>query len=196
MQLKSMKNEEKFMNKVMVVYNIGIPIAGWSFVMLFLNGGVRECFVLSMVLGTILIKLFENKLADKAKYLYACILPVLGAATVAISSTNDSAGYICITHCYFVTTLLLVPYYNSKLLRVNVSATVIANLGLMIFFPAGFLKLHNLIGWIFIMIVYVVFFIGCSFIIYRAKRLFEVVENKENDLEEILNIEKINDYLI
>lgn len=187
MQLKSMKNEEKFMNKVMVVYNIGIPIAGWSFVMLFLNGGVRECFVLSMVLGTILIKLFENKLADKAKYLYACILPVLGAATVAISSTNDSAGYICITHCYFVTTLLLVPYYNSKLLRVNVSATVIANLGLMIFFPAGFLKLHNLIGWIFIMIVYVVFFIGCSFIIYRAKRLFEVVENKENDLEEILN---------
>ena len=187
MQLKSIKNEEKFMNKVMFVYNVGIPIAGWSFVMLFLNGGVRECFVLSMVLATILTKLFENKLADKAKYLYACILPVLGAATVAISSTNDSAGYICITHCYFLTTLLLVPYYNHKLLRVNVSATVIANLGLMILFPAGFLKLHQLIGWIFIMIVYVVFFIGCSFIVYRATALFMAVENKEHDLEDILN---------
>lgn len=187
MQLQSMKNEEKFMNKIMFVYDVGIPIAGWGFVMLFLNGGVRECFIFSMVLCAILTKLFENKLDDKAKYIYACILPVLGAATTAVSSTNDSAGYICITHCYFVTTLLLVPYYNQKLLRVNAGATIIANLVLMIFFPAGFLKLHNLIGWIFIVIVYAIFFIGCSFIVYRTMRLFGMVEQQEESMKNILD---------
>ena len=45
MQLQSMKNEEKFINKIMFVYEVAVPIAGWSFVMLFLNGGLRESFI-------------------------------------------------------------------------------------------------------------------------------------------------------
>ena len=88
MQLQSEKNEEKFMNKIMFFYNVGIPIAGWAFVMLFLNGGLRECFVLLIILCAILTKVFEKQLGDKAKYIYACLLPVMGALTTAISATG------------------------------------------------------------------------------------------------------------
>ena len=183
MQLHSAKNEEKLVNNILFIFNLAIPIAGCAFVMLFLNGGPREWFVLSISLGSLITKAFEKLLGNKAKYIYACLLPVLGAITIAISSTNDSAGYICITHCYFVATLLLVPYYNQRLLRVNVIATILANTTLMIFFPAGFLKLHSLIGWIFIAIVYIVFFAGCSFIVHRVTTLFGVVEDKEKNLK-------------
>ena len=48
MQLQSMKNEEKLINNILFYYILGVAISGWSFVMIFLNGGVRECtFLLS-----------------------------------------------------------------------------------------------------------------------------------------------------
>lgn len=187
MQLDSTRNEEKLVNNILFVYILGVAISGWAFVMLFLNGGPRECIFLLSGLCAILTKVFENKLGGKAKYVYACIPPVIGAVTAAVSSTSDSAGYVCLTHYYFVATLLLVPYYEQKLLRTSVIVTIVVNAGMMVAFPAGFLKLHNLIGWIFTTIVYLILFAGCSFISYRATVLFGMVGNKEKDLEDVLS---------
>lgn len=187
MQLQSMKNEEKLINKIMFIYILGVGIAGWSFVMLFLNGGIRECIFPFSVLLAVLTKVFEDKLGSKAKYVYALIPPIWGAITVAVSNTNDSAGYVCITHYYFVTTLLLVPYYEQKLLKTNVIVTIVVNLAMFIAFPAGFLKLHNVIGWFFTMIVYLILFAACLFISYRTMRLFGMVEQQEENMKNVLN---------
>lgn len=187
MQMQSMKNEEKLVNNIMFIYILGVAIAGWSFVMLFLNGGLRECFFPISGACAILTKVFEKKLGDRAKYVYACIPPIIGAMTAAICNTNDSASYVCLTHYYFVATLLLVPYYEQKVITVSTIVTLVVNAGMMIAFPAGFLKLHNLIGWIFTGIVYLILFAACSFINYRATALFGMVEKKEKDLESVLS---------
>ncbi len=187
MQLQSMKNEEKLINNILFLYILGVAISGWAFVMIFLNGGPRECIFLLTGLAAVITKLFEKNLGSRAKYVYACIPPVLGAVTAAVSCTNDSAGYICLTHYYFVATLLLVPFYEQKLIRTSYIVTVVVNAGMMIVFPAGFLKLHSVIGWFFTMIVYTVLVAACCFISYRATILFGMVEKKEEDLKNVLD---------
>lgn len=187
MQLLSMKNEEKLINNILFLYILGVAISGWSFVMIFLNGGVRECIFLLSGLSAVVTKLFEKKLGERAKYVYACIPPIVGALTAAVSNTNDSGGYVCLTHYYFVATLLLVPFYEQKLLKTSYIVTVVVNAGMMVAFPAGFLKLHTLIGWIFTAIVYTVLLVACCFISYRATALFGMVEKKESDLKNVLD---------
>ncbi len=187
MQLKSIKNEEKLVNNILFAYILGVGICGWSFVMIFLNGGIREwCFLLSSLLA-IITKVFEKVLGSKAKYVYACIPPVIGAVTTAVSNTNDCAGYVCITHYYFVATLLLVPYYNQKLIKTSYTVTMLVNIALMIAFPAGFIKLDSVIGWFFTAIVYTILLAACCFVSYRATTLFGVVEKKEEDLKSVLD---------
>lgn len=187
MQLQSMKNEEKLVNNILFLYILGVAISGWAFVMIFLNGGIRECIFLLTGLLAILTKLFEKNLGSAAKYVYACIPPIIGAITAAVCSTNDSSSYVCLTHYYFVATLLLVPYYDLKLLRVSTGVTIVVNAGMMALFPAGFLKLHGLIGWIFTGIVYLVLFAACTFISYRANTLFGVIEEKGEESEDVLH---------
>ncbi|MDE7478765.1 MAG: hypothetical protein K2M91_12620 [Lachnospiraceae bacterium] len=187
MQLQSMNNEEKLINNILFLYIASVGISGWAFVMIFLNGGLRECAFLLTTLSAVITKLLEKSLGSKAKYVYACIPPILGAITVAVSNTNDSAGYVCITHYYFVATLLLLPYYEQKLLRTSYALTVIVNVAMMVVFPAGYLKLHSLIAWIFIVIVYTVLTAACCFISFRVSALFGVVEKKEIDLKNVLN---------
>ena len=38
----------------------------------------------------------RKSLGIRAKYVYACIPPVIGAITAAVSCTNDSPGYVCL----------------------------------------------------------------------------------------------------
>ncbi len=97
---------------------------------------------------------------------------------------------------YFVTTLLLVPYYSQKLIQVNTAVTIIANLGLMLLFPAGFLKLHSIIAWIFIGIVYIILFAACSFIAHRTTVLFKIVEEQgEKPVDVLHNVQSAFDSL-
>lgn len=187
MQLQSMQKEEKLINNILFIYILGVAVSGCAFVMIFLNGGARECIFLLTGLFAIITKLLEKPLGSKAKYVYACIPPVLGAVTAAVSCTNDSAGYVCLTHYYFVATLLLVPYYEQRLIRTSYIVTVVVNAGMMIAFPAGYLKLHSVIGWIFTTIVYTVLTAACCFISYRATSLFGMVEKKEKNLKNVLD---------
>lgn len=186
MQITTMRNEEKLVNNIMCVYLAAIAVAGCSFVMLFLNGGVRELVFLSSAVLSILTKVFENKLGSSAKYVYAVIPPIIGAITNAVCSTDTSGSYICITHYYFLSTLLLVLYYEQKVIRINAIVTIVANAVLMVLFPAGFIKLHNVIGWIFAGIVYVILVVACIFISHRTISLFDVVEDKGKEVENVL----------
>lgn len=196
MELHTIKNEEKLINNILFLYIFGVAISGWAFVMIFLNGGVRECVFLLSGLSAIITKGFEKKLGSRAKYVYACIPPVIGAITAAVSCTSESGGYVCLTHYYFVATLLLVPYYEQKLIKTSYIVTVVVNAGMMIVFPAGFLKLHTLIGWIFTTVVYTVLTAACCFISYRATALFGMIEKKEESLKSVLNeIQELSNHL-
>ena len=187
MQLQSIRKDERLINTILFVYILGVAISGWAFVMLFLNGGIRECIFPVSGLCAIITRLFEKKLGAKAKYVYACIPPIVGAITAAVCNTPESDSYVCLTHYYFVATLLLVPYYDLKLIRVSTIVTIVVNAGMMIAFPAGFLKLHGIIGWIFTCIVYLILFAACTFISYHANILFHVIEEKGTESEEILH---------
>lgn len=187
MQAQSVKNEEKLVNGIMFIYILGVAIAGWGFVMVMLNGGLRECVFLLSGVCAILTRVFEKQLGDKAKYVYACIPPVIGAITAAVGGSSDSAGYICLTHYYFVATLLLVPYYEQKILKVSTAVTIVVNAVAMLLFPAGFLKLHLPIGWIFTGIVYVILFVACCFIVHCTTALFGMVEDKGKEVEKVLD---------
>ena len=187
MQLQSMNSEEKLINKILFIYIVAVALSGWAFVMIFLNGGIREWVFLLSGLAALITRLLEKNLGSKAKYVYACIPPIAGAITAAVSNTNDSAGYVCLTHYYFVATLLLVPYYEQKLLKTSYIVTVVVNAAMMVLFPAGFLKLHSVIGWIFTAIVYTILLVACCFISYRTSALFGIVEKKEANLKNVLN---------
>jgi len=187
MQEQTIKDEENLINNILFIYILGVAIAGFSFVMLFLHGGTREFIFLLSGLSAIIVKLCEKPLGGAAKYVYACIPPIIGAITAAVCNTDTSDSYVCLTHYYFVATLLLVPYYSQKLVKVSAVVTIVANAGLMILFPAGFLKLHSPIAWIFTGIVYVILVAVCMFIIYRVTTLFHVVEEQGQESEQVLH---------
>lgn len=182
----TVKKEDKLVNNILFLYIVGVGFSGFAFVMLFLNGGIRECIFLLSALFGILTKLLENTLGNKTRYIYACIPPVIGAITCAVCSSNTSDSYVCITHYYMVALVLLVPYYEQKVLRVNAIVTVVVNLVAMILFPAGFLKLHSVIGWIFTTIVFAVLFAACTFIVQRTNVLFGTIEDKGKEVENVL----------
>ena len=183
MELQSIKNEEKFMNLIMFLTNVMVPIAAFAFVMLFINGNSKDCMVLIMVLFAVVTKLLEKKLGKYAKNIYACIIPICGAITIAFASDGH---YVAITHGYFLVTVMLIAYYDLKLIITNVVITVSFNMLLMIIFPKGFLNLHILVCWVFIFIVYILLSLMCMLVSSRARKMFLNNETKEHEVENIL----------
>lgn len=187
MQEKMMSNNERVGNNVLFAYCCIIAVAGWGAVALFLNGGIRECTFLIGGLIAIVTRIFEKKLGSNARYVYACIPPVIGAITCSVCSTSSSDSFVCITHYYMAAAVLLVIYLDMQVIKINAIVTVAANAICMIIFPAGFLKLHKLIGWLFILLFYLILVAGSVFICYRTNMLFGMVEQKESNLENVLN---------
>lgn len=73
MQQQSMNSEERLINKILFIYILVVGISGWAFVMIFLNGGIRECVFLLSGLSAVITKLLEKNLGSKAKYI--CLYP-------------------------------------------------------------------------------------------------------------------------
>ncbi|MBR1391324.1 MAG: chemotaxis protein [Lachnospiraceae bacterium] len=179
-----LKQEEKRMNLIMfVVWTFMVPIAAMTFVMLFLGGTVRDLAVIVMVSFGILIKLFEKFLRGKAKYLYACLMPVGGIITMVVG--NDGR-YGAMTQAYFLATVMIIAYYDVSVIKVNAAVTIVGNLAAMIIFPEAYLKLHSLIVWIFILIVYMLEVITAYAIAGRTFSLFQNVEQDEEKVEDLL----------
>ena len=60
--MQTMKNEEKLVNNIMFLYILGVAVSGWGFVMIMLNGGIRECIFLLSGACAVITKLLENQL--------------------------------------------------------------------------------------------------------------------------------------
>lgn len=185
-QMQTTKKDDKICDHIMFGLIGGGGMAGWGFVMLFLNGGKEECIFLISAALALITWLLRKPLGGITKYIFACIPPIIGPITLVVCANTESPGYVCITHYYIVATLLLVPYYNQNVLRVSAAVTLVVNAATMAIAPAGFLKMHSLIGWIFTGIVYVVCFLGCTFITYRTNKLFAKVESREREMSGVL----------
>ena len=146
-------------------------------------GEKKDTIVLLMVAAAVITKLCEGMLGKYAKYVYGCIIPVLGAITVAYASGGH---YIAITHGYFMVTVMMIPYYNVKLNIVNCIATIGTNLLLMLIAPKGFLALHALAGWVFISAVYLLLALICMLVSMRARNMFYSISENEKSLENLL----------
>lgn len=188
MQLEVLKNEEKLMNFIMFLFDTAVPVVAFVYVMLFNGGTWIDAVVLLMTILGILVKILEKPLGGFAKYLYISIVPVVGAAVIAIG--NDGAFGAMVEACLLVT-LLAIPYYNLNVIKVNAIATIVPNLLLIICFPSGFLKMYTVSIWVFIMMVYSLFLAGSVFISGRARGLFANVETKEKEVEELLSSVRI-----
>ena len=184
MQNNVVKSQETKMNTIMfIVWGFMIPIAAFSFVMLFLGGTVADASVLSMTVVAIAIRLLQGVLGDKAKYFYACIMPVCGAITMVVG--NDGR-FGAMTQAYFLTTVIIIAYYEKKVVLVNAIVTVAVNGIAMVAFPGAYFKLHHLIVWIFIFIVYVLEAVTAYIISKSTLALFEEVDMNERRLESLL----------
>lgn len=184
MNLDFMKKEETQMNKIMFMVNLAIPIAAFSFVMLFLGGTGKDAIVFLMLLMSVLIKLFEKNLGQRAKYLYVSVMPVIGLITIV--GANDGK-FGAMTQAYFFFLILSIAYYDKSVVVVNAAVTIIANAIGFIIFPSSFLLMHNLPVWIFILIVFLLAAVAAYVISARTYSLFLDVEKKEAGMEKLVD---------
>lgn len=134
---------------LMFIINVTVPIAALLFVMLFLNGTVRDVSVLLVSLAAVMIRLFEIKLGKFAKYLYVSIIPLLGAVVIIVGADGKFAA---MTQAYFFVLLLSVGYYDISVIKVNAVVTLISTIIGMIIFPNAFLQMHSWIIWILLVL--------------------------------------------
>lgn len=187
MQLEALKNEEKIMNVIMFLFDLVVPFVAFGFVILFNGGTWIDAIALVMPVLAVLIKLFEKLLGRYAKYFYICLMPIMGAIIIVVG--NDGL-YSAMTHAYFFVTLLAVPYYNLNVIKVNAICTVVVNAIAMIIFTGAYLKMHTLCVWVFIGLVYILFTATCAFITIRTRGLFGNVQNKEQEVQQLLGTVK------
>ena len=183
MQLEILKNEEKQMNLIMFLVNMAVPVAGFIFVMLFLGGTAADSIIFIMPLASVLIRIFEKQWGRMAKYFYVSICPICGAITIVFA--NDGK-YGAMTHVYVLMLLLAIAYYDVSVVKVNAVVTVASNAIGMVLFTNAYLKMHSLIVWVFVLIVFLLCVMGTVIITSRTYKLFEIVEEKEKEVEGLL----------
>ena len=183
MELEILKNEEKRMNMILFVFLDVIPIVAVVYVLLFNGGSGRDAVALAMVAASLLIKVFEKKLGAYAKYMYISVLPLFGALTLGVGTPGVFGAMV---EAYFLVLFLAVPYYDLSFIKVCAAVTVGVNAIGLIIFRQAYLSMYTLPIWIFIIMVYVLAIAAAAFIVFRARSLFAAVEQKEGEVEELL----------
>lgn len=176
-------NQEKMMNFIMFLVNIAVPVAAFIFVMLFLQGTFADAIVLLMALAACFVRLFEKRLGKYAKYLYTCSMPFWGTFVIIIA--NDGK-FGAMTQAYFLWLILCIPYYDTSVVKASAITTLVMSTIGLILFPASYLKMHNLIVWIFIGIVYLLGVVSSYLVSSQSFKLFGEIETKNLRTEELL----------
>ena len=184
MDLEILKNEEKRMNLIMFLFVAVIPVSAFGYVMLFNNGTARDTIVLVMPVCSLLVKAFEKVLGKYAKYLYISILPVIGVVTIAAGSP---AAFGAMAEAYFLVLFLCVPYYDLSVIKVCTIVTIVPNIVALFIFREQYLAMYTMSIWFFVWIVYILAVVVAVFIVTRARSLFQMVETKEHEVENLLN---------
>ena len=182
--------KEKQMNALMFwVWGVIIPITSFGFVMCFLHGTMRDVLIFSMSIFACLIKLLEKGLGDKAKYLYASIMPICGAIIIILGNDSKFEGMI---HGFFLATVMAVAYYDASVVKVNGIVTVGVNALGLIFFHDAYFKLHSFTIWTFILIVYLCEIIVVYIIAVATRKLLEDIEESKQHIIDMVGKVKVS----
>lgn len=184
MELEILKNEEKRMNMILLLFLCVIPVVAFFYVLLFNGGSGRDAIVLGMVVSSALIRLLEKKLGAYAKYLYISVLPVFGAVTI-VAGTPGVFG--AMAEAYFLVLFLAIPYYDLSVIKVCAAVTIMVNAVALLIFRQAYLCMYTLPIWVFIIMVYVLAIAAAVFIVFRARSLFMTVEQKEGEVENLID---------
>lgn len=184
MELEILKDEEKRMNMILFLFLCVIPVVAFFYVLLFNGGSGRDAIVLGMVAVGVLIKILEKKLGSYAKYLYISVLPVFGAVTI-VAGTPGVFG--AMAEAYFLVLFLAVPYYDLSVIKVCAAVTIMVNALALLIFRQAYLCMYTLSIWVFIIMVYVLAIAAAVFIVFRARALFMTVEQKEGEVESLID---------
>ena len=179
-----LQDQERKINQLFFIVDLVVPISATIFVMAFLQGTLVDLVALLMSVFTILIKLFEKKLGAAAKYLYATAMPIWGAIIIIVGNDGKFAA---MTQAFLFWLLFSIAYYDTKVIKAVAASTVGLSVLGLIFFTEAYFKMHNLIIWIFIGIVYVLAFLGAMLISEQSCRLFCDVEGKNEQTEKLLD---------
>ena len=88
---------------------------------------------------------------------------------------------------YFLVLFLAIPYYDLSVIKVCAGVTVIVNAVALVIFRQAYLCMYTMSIWFFIVMVYILAIAAAVFIVFRARSLFAKVEQKEGEVEELLN---------
>lgn len=88
------------MNLIMFFVNLGIPVAAFSFVMLYLHGTALDATIFLMAVLAGLVRAFEKSLGSRAKYLYVSLMPIVGTLVIVIA--NDGKFGAMTQHIFFI----------------------------------------------------------------------------------------------
>lgn len=184
MELQVLKDEERRMNLVFFLFLLAIPVVAFLYVLLFNGGGLRDSVAMVISLGSLIVKALEKMLGDKAKYLYASLLPLIGAFILVLGTPGVFGAMV---EAYFLVLFLSVAYYDLSVVKVCAAVTVIANALALILFKDAFLCMYSPAIWVFILMVYALAVAVSVFIVLRTRSLFAMVEQKEGEVETLLN---------
>ncbi len=183
MELQILKDEEKRMNFIMFIFNLVIPIVAFLYVLIFNGGRLRDSVALLISVCSLLIKAFEKPLGKYAKYLYVSAMPAVGAVIITAGTPGVFGAMV---EAYFLVLFLTIPYFDLSVVKANVVVTVLVNLVFMLIFPKGFLAMDTAAIWVFIFMVYFLAILAVAYIVTRTRSLFIMVEQKEGEVEELL----------
>lgn len=183
MNLNVLQDEEKKMNLIMFLANVAIPTVAFFYVLLFIEGTIKDAIVFLMAVLGILVKIFEKPLGKWAKYLYVSIMPIVGAIVIVFA--NDGK-FGAMTQAYFLILLLSVPYFDKSVVMVNAIVTVAVNAIAMICFLDSYLLMESIPIWIFIVLVFMLGATIAYFVSARAFSLFHAVETKEENMSDMI----------
>lgn len=184
MELQVLKDEERRMNLVFFLFLLAIPVVAFLYVLLFNGGGLRDSVAVVISLGSLIVKALEKMLGDKAKYLYVSLLPLIGAFILVLGTPGVFGAMV---EAYFLVLFLSVAYYDLSVVKVCAAVTVIANALALILFKDAFLCMYSPAIWVFILMVYALAVAVSVFIVLRTRSLFAMVEQKEGEVETLLN---------
>lgn len=189
MKMDILNIEEEQVNTITFVMGLFIPVVAYLFVKVFLQGTARDTSVFLMANFSIVVRIFEKKLGDKAKYAYMC-MPLIGGLVIVLSGDGKFGA---MTHVYFLWLLLALAYYDFSVVLFCAGITLVSNCVLMLIFREPYLKIHNMTVWIYITIVYIIAVVLGVIIAGRTYELFKTeqqLKNYENDLAYMRELEK------
>lgn len=184
MELEILKNEEKRANFVMFLFYAVIPAAAFLYVLLFNGGSIRDSVALSMTAAGVVVKLLEKSLGKYAKYLYVSLMPVFGTVIIVLGTPGAFGAMV---EAYFLILFLAISYYDISVIKVYTVALIVPSVLALVLFPQACLVMYTFPIWIFILIEYVIAVFGALMVITRSRSLFFKVEQKEREVENLLD---------